>query len=165
MELILVRHAIAVKHGTPGYPNDDRPLTEEGIDRMQRGARGLARLMDAPTVIAASPLSRARQTAEIISSALQTPNDIDTWKSLLPDASPASTLRDLRRHSGNDICVVLVGHEPHLSVLTTQLLKAPLQAIMYKKGGACSLEFTGFPAPGEALLRWFLTPKQLRLIA
>ena len=30
MRLLVVRHAIAVPHGTPGVADNDRPLTSEG---------------------------------------------------------------------------------------------------------------------------------------
>ena len=38
MKLYIVRHAIAVPHGTPGINDDDRPLTEEGIRKMRQAA-------------------------------------------------------------------------------------------------------------------------------
>lgn len=165
MELILVRHGLAVKRGTPGFLDDDRPLTEDGIERMQKAARGLARFIDPPDIIVASPLIRSRQTAEILSLALQSNGDIAEWPSLLPDAAPATILPLLKKYSGDAASVMLVGHEPHLSLLTALLLGAAPHSIVYKKGGACGLEFAGKPAIGTAQLNWFLTPKQLRQLA
>ena len=41
-ELYVVRHGIAVPHGTPGVPEDERPLTRKGEVRMRQIGRGLA---------------------------------------------------------------------------------------------------------------------------
>ena len=42
MELMIVRHAIAVEHGDPAYKRDeDRPLTPEGMHKFRLAARGL----------------------------------------------------------------------------------------------------------------------------
>jgi phosphohistidine phosphatase len=165
VELILVRHGLAVKRDTPGFADEDRPLTEDGIERMQKAARGLARFIDPPDIVISSPLVRARQTAEILAQALQCNHDVAEWATLLPDAAPATILPLLKKRAGDVASVILVGHEPHLSHLTALLLGAPEQAIAYKKGGACSLDFAGKPAAETAKLNWFITPKQLRLLA
>lgn len=165
MELILVRHGIAVRRDTPGFAEEDRPLTEDGIERMQRAARGLARFIDPPDMIVASPLLRSRQTAEIIAQALQSNHDIAEWPSLLPGAAPTAILSVLKKYSGESTSLMLVGHEPQLSHMTAVLLGTEEKAIAYRKGGACSLEFEAKPTAGSARLNWFLTPKQLRQLA
>jgi len=66
MRLYIVRHAIAVAQGTPGFEADKRPLTEEGIEKMRRAAKGLRKLAVHPHTILCSPLPRALQTAEIL---------------------------------------------------------------------------------------------------
>lgn len=40
MKLYLLRHAIAVEPESSHYPNDDRPLTEEGQRKMEKAAQG-----------------------------------------------------------------------------------------------------------------------------
>src|SRR5258708_1628001 len=65
MHLLIVRHAIAVPHGTPEVPEDERPLTPRGEKRFRAAARGLARICRPPDVLLSSPLVRARQTADI----------------------------------------------------------------------------------------------------
>ncbi len=71
MRLYIVRHAIAAPHGTPGIPDDDGPLTEEGIKKMRQAAAGLRSLDYVPELILTSPLLRARQTAEILMEPLE----------------------------------------------------------------------------------------------
>ena len=65
MKLLILRHAIAVPRGTPGIPDDERPLTAKGEQRFRRAARGLARIARRPDAILTSPLPRALRTAEI----------------------------------------------------------------------------------------------------
>jgi len=162
MELILVRHGLAVKRETPGYAEADRPLTEEGIERMQKSARGLASLIDPPDFIVSSPLIRAKQTAEILSVSLQCGHEIAEWEALLPDAAPSALVSMLRKHERANECIILVGHEPHLSRCAAHVLGAEPQVFQFKKGGAASFEFSSRIAQGSGLLKWFLTPKQLR---
>jgi len=163
--IYLVRHAIAVEHGTPGFADDERPLTEEGIDRMQRGARGLARFVDPPELIVSSPLLRARQTAEILAVALQSRHALTEWTVLTPDATPTQTMTHVNKHASENSTMMLVGHEPHLSALAATLLGASADAIAFKKGGACAIECPIKVARGTGKLLWLLTPKQLRQLA
>src|SRR5688572_32669777 len=69
MQVIIIRHAIAVPRGTPDIPDDERPLTRRGERRFIDAARGLARLEKRPDVLLTSPLPRAKQTADIAAGA------------------------------------------------------------------------------------------------
>src|SRR3954454_2288157 len=64
--LHLLRHGVAVPHGTPGVDEDERPLTPEGEARLKEIAGRLTGLKLRPDGIVTSPLPRARQTAEIV---------------------------------------------------------------------------------------------------
>src|SRR6267154_2788646 len=70
MRLYLLRHGIAVAHGTPGVAETDRPLTPKGEKRVRQIAEGLERLGIEPDRILTSPLPRARRTAEIVAEVL-----------------------------------------------------------------------------------------------
>src|SRR5512145_3028365 len=65
MQVLIIRHAIAVPRGTPDIPDDERPLTKRGRQRFRSAARGLARLVKRPDFVLSSPLPRAKETAEI----------------------------------------------------------------------------------------------------
>src|ERR1051326_4477132 len=83
-ELYLIRHGIAEARGD-AWPDDaKRPLSDDGMDRMKKGARGLARLNVAFDVILTSPLVRTRQTAEIVGAALDSRPSIINIESLAP---------------------------------------------------------------------------------
>ena len=63
MKLLLIRHATAVPSGTPGIPDDERPLTAKGKKKFRLAARGLARIVRRPDALLTSPLPRALETA------------------------------------------------------------------------------------------------------
>ena len=69
-DLYIVRHGIAVEPGTPGIPDDERPLTAKGEKRMRQIAQGLRKLDLKLDRIVTSPLPGRRTTAEIIAEVL-----------------------------------------------------------------------------------------------
>lgn len=170
MDLLVVRHAIAEARGAFARSvtgDGERPLTAVGRRRFERGARGLKRLVPELDVVAASPLRRAAETAELLAEAYggargARPVRVDA---LAPDADPADLLAWLRRQPAR-ARVAVVGHEPHLSAAIALLLAgrgAPFLAL--RKGGACLLALPRRAAPGSATLRWLLTAGQLRRLA
>lgn len=146
-----------------GKPDDERPLTKGGRDKMRQIARGLMQLVPTIDVLATSPLLRARQTAEILADAYGGPR-IAMVKSLAPDEAPAAFL-DWLRGQGASGTIAGVGHEPDVGLLVSWLLaSARTSFIEFKKGAACLLAFERRPQAGGAILRWALTPSQLRRI-
>src|SRR5689334_20404045 len=119
MRLLLIRHAIAMPHGTPGTSDEARPLTREGEKRFKRAARGLAAVCKRPDLLLTSPLPRAAQTAAIAAAA---------WGRVKPqDAPPLANgdfdgLAALLEDVAADATVAAVGHEPHLSALLSRLI-------------------------------------------
>lgn len=161
MRILIVRHAPAedkARFAKTGKPDSARPLTPDGRKKMKKAARGLKRLLPKLDVIAASPFTRARQTAEILAGGYRRRRVVE-FAELKPGGDPealAARLKNLGK------IAALVGHEPHLSGLTAYFMgggKAPL-----KKGGACLLEFPSVPAPSAATLIWSLPPKVLRVL-
>ena len=97
-ELYLIRHGLAEERGD-AWPDDvKRPLTEDGMERLRKEARGLARLDVSFDVVLTSPLVRARQTAEIIVAAFEPRPHLATIDSLAPGAQYASVIADLEKH-------------------------------------------------------------------
>src|SRR6266545_3845263 len=137
VKLLLVRHAAAVPRGTPGVPDDERPLTPQGVAKFRVAAKGLARIAHRPDVLLTSPLPRARATAAIAAQA---------FKRIEPT-------------------VALVGHEPTLSMVLARLLGAvDGERLAFKKGGAALVDLPDGPLGGGRLV-WFLKPKVLRALA
>ncbi|MGH7412067.1 MAG: phosphohistidine phosphatase SixA [Candidatus Methylomirabilis sp.] len=168
MDLYLMRHGIAVpreQHST--LADAERPLTEEGIRKTREVARGLTQLGVACERIFSSPLVRARQTAEITARVLGIDDRVEEWPELGAGGSNDTLLDRLRsvaRSKGLE-AALLVGHEPQLSELTSLLLSGTQNlSVDFKKAAVCCLQVAAALKRGEALLRWFLTPKQLRLL-
>lgn len=162
MDCILLRHGIAVERDEWDGPDADRPLTEQGAKRVAQVAAGLKRLDVQPTHVWSSPLIRAIETAKIAHRELRVRSAVQIVDALLPDASPdrlLSILRDLPRES----CVLCVGHEPQLGIAASVFLSGRASASFpFKKAGACLIELPVPAKPGQGVLRWWLTPAQLR---
>lgn len=164
MELLVIRHAIAEDReqwAHSGRPDAERPLIDRGRRRMRRAARGLARVVPRIDVLAGSPLVRAQQTAEVLARAFGGVA-VETVPQLSPE-HPVDDLLPWLRAQEADATVAVVGHDPHLGFLVGWLLTGRHESFVeLRKGAACLLAFDDPPAAGEALLRWALTPRQLR---
>ena len=159
MLLLIIRHAIAVPRGTPGVPDEDRPLTPEGEQKFREAARGLARLVDRPDALLTSPWLRAKQTAIIAA---------DAWGRLEPKGTTALASGSFEEQAAvldrfpDDATVAVVGHEPWVSELLARLLGTRHDArLEFKKGGAALVDVPGRLAGGGSLV-WYLPPKVLR---
>ncbi len=164
MDLLVIRHAIAEDRQTfarTGKSDELRPLTREGRLRMQRAAAGLRAVVPHIDLLATSPLVRAAQTAIIVAEVYGDVQPIELDE-LRPEGDSQSLERWLNSQEP-DSTVALVGHEPslsfHVSWLTAQSDDAFVE---FKKGGTCLLRFYEGVFSGGAILRWMMTPKQLR---
>lgn len=165
MKLFIVRHAIAVPHGTPGYEEEARPLTEAGIEKMRRATGGLRALEVQPDVILSSPLPRARQTAEILVTGLGGKPDLQITEALAPGGSRQRLYAGIQALP-ESADVVLVGHQPSLGEIAGEIAwGSPKHYIELKKGGACCIELTALrPLPRGTLL-WLMPPAIMRALA
>ena len=164
MDCVLVRHGIAVERDEWEGSDADRPLTERGAKRVEQMAAGLSRLDVQPTHVLSSPLLRAIETAKIVRRSLRVQAAVQIDDALLPDAAPnrlLSILQDLPRES----CVLCIGHEPQLGMAASVFLSGRASSSFpLKKAGACLIQLSIPPKPGQGVLRWWLTPSQLRAI-
>jgi phosphohistidine phosphatase len=160
--LYLVRHGLAEERGDAWPDDTKRPLTDEGISRMRKAARGLARLGVSVEVVLTSPLVRARQTAEILAGALDPRPSLVNVDSLAPDGAYAAVVADLEKHA-RKTRLALVGHEPMIGEFAARILGSR-HPIEFKKGAVCRIDIDDLPPAGPADLRWMLTPKILRAL-
>jgi phosphohistidine phosphatase len=159
-ELYLIRHGLAAERGE-AWPDDaKRPLTERGMSRLRKGARGLARLGVSLDVVLTSPLVRTRQTAEIVAGAFDTHPPLINVEGLAPGGAYQAVLADLEKHAKR-ARIALVGHEPGIGELAARLI-GTRHPIEFKKGAVCRIDLETLPPAGPGSLRWFLTPKILR---
>lgn len=160
MELYLLRHAIAEKRQSRQPRRDrDRPLTDDGIRKMRRIARGLRILDVGADLILSSSLRRARQTAEIVAAELGSAVP-ELTPFLDPGADGERLCVFLARRAQEAEKIILVGHEPALSGLASMLLSGDQRMrIVMKKGGICKLCIDRLRWGRCATLVWLLSPR------
>ncbi len=124
-----MRHGPAEDRADSGM-DSDRALTSSGRERVRAVARFLVELEEEPLAILTSPLVRAVQTAEIVAVVTKLSDrdgNVEVRRELGPGGPGAPALvRSLA--SSAERRVMVVGHEPDLSDLTTTLLSQPASA-------------------------------------
>ena len=157
VKIYLVRHAIAAEYDPVRYPDDDRPLTEEGINKFTAAATGLPLIIEKPNIIASSPLKRARQTAEIIASAYKNKIKVDIHKALTSGEDLGKQLDCLSTLAKKAASIIVVGHQPDLSLMAAALTGTKNCGIDFRKGAICRIDLDNNGGAGE--IKWFLTQK------
>jgi phosphohistidine phosphatase len=160
LELYLVRHGIAAERG-PEYPDDSkRPLTGKGISALRKEAKALDALGVSFDLIISSPLTRTRQTADVLAEYLGGKAAVVLSDALAPAGTPAAVMQEIGRHP-RKTRVALVGHEPNIGELAGRLIGAR-SPIQFKKGAICRIDFDVLPPKALGQLIWFLPPRLLR---
>ena len=164
MILYIVRHSDAVPSGTPGVPEDERPLTDKGTKKMREIARGLRAVDVKPELILSSPLPRARRTAEIVVEEMGGGIPLKLTDALSPPGNRSALYREFRTDRKLS-AVMIVGHQPALGEIAGEIAWGSAEHYLeLKKGGVCALEVGRLdPTPAGTLL-WLLTPAISRQI-
>jgi len=150
--LLLLRHGIAEER-SEDREDADRALTPAGrrrtrevLDRAVLLGLGVERLI-------ASPLLRARQTAELAVAAGLAPS-LELASALAPGGDPMPLLAPwldaavLPAASEARLSLALVGHEPDLGDLVAALLGAPPGSVPLRKAGIAQLQWRAAAEPG-----------------
>jgi phosphohistidine phosphatase len=115
MRCYFLRHGIAVDPESWSGNDFDRPLTREGLQRMECEAKAIERLGLDLECIVTSPLLRARQTAEIVAKRLGVEGKLVEDQRLAGGFDLQGLGAILTAHADAD-SIMLVGHEPSMSV-------------------------------------------------
>jgi phosphohistidine phosphatase len=110
MQLFVLRHGKAAKPDSLKYPDDDRPLVDEGRDRIAQVAEEFSKSKVVFEHIFASPYLRTTETAEIVAEKLGLKVEAEPLLAL--DGSVRTLLNKLKNIKAKS--VLLVGHEPGL---------------------------------------------------
>jgi phosphohistidine phosphatase len=152
MPLYLVRHAHAVSE----EENRLRPLSDRGRAQV----RALAAFFRnngqfAPAYVWHSPLERTRETAELLLIGLASEAAVVETPGLLPEDDPQEMVSRLNAIT-SAINVAIVGHEPFLGALATQLIRGkPAPEIFdFKKCAVLALERSGNSHNKTGQPRW-----------
>lgn len=166
MELIIIRHAVAEEREEfkkKGLEDHFRPLTLKGRKKMQKVCVELRDHVKELDLIVSSPLTRARQTAEIISQIYFETKVVEAPE-LVPHSPPQAFLKWMRTQVRHAKRIAIVGHEPHLSSFASYMLTGKTESFIdLKKSGIIALELESFAhaeAAGAQLL-YSIPPKFL----
>lgn len=153
MDVFLIRHA----HAVDLFPDHARTLSDRGREQVRTLARFLKRSESfSPDEFWHSPYLRARETAELLASELESNVLCREMPGLTPEDDPIAFGRTLVASKRS---VAVVGHEPHLSALASLLVAGndspPVFAM--KKGATLALERGG----RLWVVRWHVYPDLL----
>jgi phosphohistidine phosphatase len=156
MEIYILRHGIAAA-AQKGAADSERPLTEEGKQKLGAVLERAAGAGVKPSVILTSPYRRARETADIAAKALKCNKVVDT-EALTPGHTPEDVWKAIRQQKSMDV-VLLAGHDPLLSQTVAFLLGAPDLQVDLKKGAMVRVDQETLRGEPRAILKWMLTPR------
>lgn len=163
MKLYLLRHAIAQDRDQWRGKDADRPLTQEGIEKMKEISDALGAMSLHVDEIWTSPYARAHETARIVARALGASKKLRVEPALAASNQPSRLIDLLAQPKKPMEALLIVGHEPYLSRLVSRLIGAeqPL-ALELKKGGLAMLKAAKIHHGPCAELKWWVPPKLLR---
>lgn len=160
MNLYILRHADADKRDEEKFPDDNlRPLVKKGKNKTEKMAKFLKKRKVKVSLILTSPAERCLQAAKLVRKELKLPKEqLIKLDCLLPEGSNAELIAEIKAKYAVDSLLV-VGHDPNLSLLISQLVTGtPDLPIDLKKGGLCKLAVDELTDGKCATLELLLTP-------
>ena len=152
VEIYLFRHGIEAE--LPDPPG----LSEQGVARLRRQAKGLAWMGVRFDIIVVGNDPVSRQTAALLADGLVPRPPFVESAAFGPQGNVDEALREVW-DTAADIRVAAVGWEPVVGILAARLIGAHLP-LSFKKAAACRIDVE--PGNPCGRLRWFLPPKILR---
>ncbi len=164
MDIFVLRHGEAGKSIPASAKDFQRPLTESGRQKIESVGESLKQWNIKLDKVITSPLRRAKETAEEVAKVLDIEDHIEKVDVLKPEGDRLELYKKLSKFRRQD-SVLIVGHEPYLSVMIGDIIAAnPNSHIALKKGGMAKIEIITFAPKISGELKWLLTPRQLRKI-
>jgi len=144
-----------------GIPDADRALTGQGREEIKRIGLWTVAMGYTFDLIATSPLKRARETAEIIGSTTKQEQKVQVWDLLSPGGDLDAISRQIATF-GAASSILIIGHEPMLSVVISRIISGDATAsIVLAKGAFARIKNVTFHGDLSGELHSLVTPKQL----
>ncbi len=160
VELFIMRHGKAEARAM-GSNDADRTLTGQGREEVKKIGRWITSMGYTIDLVAASPLKRARETADLIAETTKQAHSVQVWDLLSPGGDVEGLLRQVGTHAG-DGPVLLVGHEPQLSMVISRIISRDGSAqIFLAKGSFARIKNVTVHGDLSGELHSLITPKQL----
>jgi phosphohistidine phosphatase len=163
MKLYILRHADAEIRDTEKFPDDAlRPLTKKGINTVGKVVAFLNAAGIKLDLILSSPTVRTLDTSKGIRKGLKIPKEkLIPIDALRPEGTRGQLISEINE-SYNVDALMIVGHEPNLSMLISQLINGDeTLSIHMKKAGLCCLTIDNWTDGKCAVLEWLLDPNLL----
>jgi phosphohistidine phosphatase len=157
MRCYFLRHGLAADPEDSHHDDFKRPLTREGVEKMEREAKTIGDLELGLDVIVTSPLVRAQQTAEIVAKELKMRDRLVEDADLGLDFDLKHLAGVLEKHAGAN-AIMFVGHDPSMSTTIGQLIGSA--RVEMKKGSLACVDMLEGPTPKGQLV-FLLPPKVL----
>ena len=157
MRICIVRHSTAVDL-YEAASDDARWRTAEGRARAERGGTLLSERLR-PTHVFSSPLVRAVQTAEILSSALAYRGSLPAVTALGPERGTTAQALSVLDELPKNAQVLLVSHEPRVRLLAGQLLAVD-RVPGFRTGSACVID----GSPDDGRFAFWVDPVGVRIV-
>jgi phosphohistidine phosphatase len=157
-KLIIFRHAEA-ESGESVSNDHERTLSKQGEISAALMGRALAKARELPEYALSSSAKRARSTLEIANQEGEWGCAIDS-ADLLYNTTSAEVLTLIHTFPAQHTCIMLVGHEPTWSTLTSQLVgggnfrfrTGAMACIEFNTGDWNAIDF------GRGSVNWFIQP-------
>lgn len=165
MELYVLRHAIALSAAEAGvYQDAERPLSDEGREKMKRIAAAMGRVGVEVDMVLSSPYLRARDTAIIAHDAMPKETCLEFTNALASGQDGKHILTELKERFRKTKRIMVVGHEPDLSQLIGRITSLGRLRLEMKKAGLAKIEITELQPELKGTLEWVIPPKVLLAI-
>ncbi|MGA7043458.1 MAG: phosphohistidine phosphatase SixA [Nitrososphaeraceae archaeon] len=166
MDLFILRHGEAGKKLATGNRDFERSLTVTGQKEVADIAKSLKDLGIKFDFILTSPLKRAHQTAAIVSKVFKNEKKMEDWNELRPEGNRLELYRKLSQFKQQS-SVLLVGHEPYLSDMVSEIIfDGKGRHVVIKKAGLARIGITSSAPPKlQGELKWLLTPRHMKNMA
>lgn len=159
MDLFILRHGKAEQ--STDRADGKRALTTKGKDEMRKIGKWMQQKKFRFNVIASSPLTRAYETAEIVAGFLGQKERLAVWEELGPGGDLDALSYRASRY-GEDAAILLIGHEPMLSMLISRIISGhDSVSLTLAKGGFAKIRNFSFDKRPSGELQWLLTPVQM----
>lgn len=165
MKLLLMRHAKALPRDSHIFKDDStRPLSDKGEKEHKQISKVMLEMGLTFDRILSSPYDRAKETAKITKKVFDIGEKMERSELLADRFSVMALIAHLKNYDQNET-ILLVGHEPDMSVLANALLRPGVpMSIDFKKSGIMGLSFSTYPDKGNGTLEFFLRPRLLRAL-
>ena len=155
MNLYLIRHSIA-ENISLDKKDFDRELTLEGKEVILKTSQAWKNYIDQLDIVLSSPLTRAVQTAEIISSYLQANQNLIKDNNLGTGSRTSDLIELLNSLEYENVAVV--GHQPDLSIHVNNFCGTGSFNLVFPPAALAKIEFDNSIKYGRGKLVYFIPP-------